>query len=107
MYLWLCSPDGAAQIDVDVRKGLRAVFDHYGTTGLDRVSQSSQQKSYHQLLQVCQLLNLARGSAILLKDSLTDPKQSENAREILEEFSVDALTAEQAGKVLNQRVDLQ
>ena len=97
------SADGAAQIDVDVRKGLKAVFEQYA----GRLNRSSQQKSHHQLLQVCQLLNLTRGSAILLKDSLVDPRQSENGREILDEFSVDALTTEQAVKVLSQRVDLQ
>ena len=97
------SADGATQIDVDVRKGLKAVFEQYSGPG----KRLLQQKSHHQLLQVCQLLNLARGSAILLKDSLVDPRQSENAREILEEFTIDALTTEQAVKVLNQRVDLQ
>ena len=39
----------------------------------------------------------------ILPDS---PRQSLNAREILEEFSVDALTAEQVVKLLCQRVDL-
>ena len=63
-------------------KGLRVKFDHYSITGLNRVSQLAQQKSYHQLLQMChcQLINhLALGSAIPLKNSLKDPKESESA----------------------------
>ena len=102
------SSDGAAQFDVDVKKGLRAVFDQYGGGGSGgSMGGLLNLKSHHQLLQVCGLLILARGSAILLKDSLADPRQTENASEILAEFAIDALSAEQAVKVLDQRVDLQ
>ena len=102
------SSDGAAQFDVDVKKGLRAVFDQYGGEGSGgSMGGLLNLKSHHQLLQVCGLLILARGSAILLKDSLADPRQTENASEILAEFAIDALSAEQAVKVLDQRVDLQ
>jgi len=95
-------PDGCTQISVDIGSGLRAIFDQYSQR-LDH----KRSKLYHQVQQVCKLLTLARASAILLRDSLQDERQKSNHKEILEEFAIDALTGQQAVKILDRRVDLQ
>ncbi len=64
---------------------------------------------YDQLPQVCKLLLMNPATAILLLDSVKEAVKNENTTQtsILEEFKLEALTAEQAIKVLNRRIDLQ
>lgn len=127
------SPDGCKQMEVDVNRGLRAIFNQYPAF-------DPKPKDYWQLPQVIRLLNLERANALLLLDTLereivksasfdqdkalkSHPKghsgdsschsvpcletTKSQKPEVLLEFKIDNLTAEQATKVLKRRIDLQ
>ena len=97
--------DGCQQISVDINKGLRAIFNNQTNSSFGQIKP----QKYEQLLEVCRLLLMNPGTAILLRDSLKEADKNEKRTKIsiLDEFKLNSMTAEQATKILERRIDLQ
>jgi hypothetical protein len=90
---------GCQQIQADVDKGMNAIFAQY-------IMDPSKLEASHQLKEACKLLCMKSGNAILLLDSLIDPKTAINSKDILRDMGLVSLDGQQAIKVLKRRVDL-
>ena len=63
-------------------------------------------EAHFQLKDVIFLLNMKQSNALLLLDSLSDPKQKSNHKAMLNEVGVLNMDGDQAVKILTRRVDL-
>ena len=59
-----------------------------------------------QLKDVIFLLNMKQANALLLLESLSDPKQTNNYQDMLNEVGVSNMDGDKAVKILVRRVDL-
>ena len=93
------SDQGCQQVKIDVEKGMTAIFVHFSID-------ESKLEAHFQLQDVIKLLNMKRANAMLLLETLIDPKQTTNAKDILVDVGINFLDNEQAVKILRRRVDL-
>ena len=93
------SDQGCQQLKIDIEKGMAAIFVHFSID-------ESKLEAHFQLQDVIKLLNMNQANAMLLLETLIDPKQTTNAKDILVDVGITFLDNEQAVKILRRRVDL-
>ena len=93
------SVQGCHQIKLDVEKGMSAIFVQFSID-------ESKLEAHFQLQDVIKLMNITQANALLLLETLNDPQQISNLKEILADVNIEYLDGEQAVKILTRRVDL-
>ncbi|KAL1497613.1 hypothetical protein ABEB36_008543 [Hypothenemus hampei] len=92
---------GALQLKFDITRNLLPLFAQYTDMSAN---------SFIRLIESCNLLNLAKGSALLLRETLLALEEAtgvEDTREkMLKEIGVNHFSPKMAVKILNQRVDI-
>lgn len=90
---------GCQQLKLDIEKGIKAIFSQH-------VMDESKLTTYKQLRDVVHLLNMKQANALLLMESLSDPKQADCYENMINDVGLRHLDSDQAIKVLRRRVDL-
>ena len=93
------SVQGCKQVKMDIEKGMAAIFAQFSID-------ESKLEAHFQLQNVIKLLNMKQANAMLLLETLNDPQQASNLKEILTDVNIQFLDGEQAVKILKRRVDL-
>jgi len=95
------SPQGCEQIQIDIEKGMDAIFSQHVMQNDPKLQDASLK-----LKDVIKVLNTKQAQAILIMESLNDEKQAENYKDILLDVGVTNLDGEQTLKILARRVDM-
>jgi len=96
------SPQGCEQVQIDIEKGMNAIFSQH----VMMINDDSKLDAYFKLKDVINVLVMKQANALLLMESLNDTKQEANFKDILLDVGVSYLDSEQTLKILSRRVDM-